>query len=151
MWASCAFTLSHFCNSSELLRLTRVLFGNDKEPTQQSRLFVYMGLKEARTRQQVMVGRGRGGALGVRLCDKLRYPDAEDENRNQRGRSTNACADGLDEVDATNDPIVLFLYGWESAFTKEKLVGFMLRELPAIDHQTDEGSDENTPNDGHYR
>jgi len=88
--------------------------------------------------------------LGARLSDELCYPDAEDENADQRCGSTNPGADGLDEIDAANNLIILLLCVWKSVFTKEKLIGFMLREVPAINHQTDKGGDENAPDYGHY-
>jgi hypothetical protein len=86
----------------------------------------------------------------VRLRDELCDPDAEDENGDQSGSSAHACADRLDEVDFTNDHFVLFLRMRESIFAQKELVGFMLRELPAIDHQADKGGDENAPDNGHY-
>jgi len=87
--------------------------------------------------------------LGARHSDELCHPDANDEDADQCGDSANPGADGLDEVDATNDLIVLFFCGGKSIFTKEKLVGFVLREVPAIDHQTDECCDENAPDCSH--
>ncbi len=89
--------------------------------------------------------------LGVRHSDELCYPDAKDEDADQCGDSANPGADGLDEVDATNDLIVLFFCGGKGVFTEKKLIGFMLREVPAINHQTDEGSYEDAPDYGHYR
>ena len=89
--------------------------------------------------------------LGARHSDELCHPDANDEDADQCGDSANPGADGLDEVDATNDLIVLFFCGGKSIFTKEKLVGFVLREVPAIDHQTDEGGYDDAPNYGHNR
>ena len=87
----------------------------------------------------------------MRLGDELCDPDAEDKNSDQSGSSTHACADGLDEVDYANDHFVFFLRMRKSVLAQKELVGFMLRELPAIDHQADKGCDKNAPDNGHYR
>ena len=85
----------------------------------------------------------------MRLCDQLSNPDAEYKDGHQGCYSTGASAEWLDEINATDDLFVLFLSNRESGLAEKKLIGFVLRESCTVDHQTNECSNTDAPDDCH--
>ena len=72
-------------------------------------------------------------------------PDAKYQKAHQCGYSSGSGADGLDEIDASDDFLILFLSCWKSAFAEKKLIGLVYGEVPTIDHETDERSNADAP------
>jgi hypothetical protein len=85
----------------------------------------------------------------MRLCDQLSNPDADQENGREGCYAAGASAEGLDEVNAADDLFVLFLMDGKSGLAEEKLIGFMLRESCAIDHQANECRNADAPKNSH--
>ena len=75
-------------------------------------------------------------------------PDAKYQKAHQGGYSSGSGADGLDEVDTADDLLVFLLSNWKSGFTEKKLVGFVNSEVSAINHETDECSNTDAPDNG---
>ena len=89
--------------------------------------------------------------LGARFYDQIGYPGAEHDDGEQGRYTADALAEGVNIVHPANNGIVLFLRGGKSAFAEKELVGFMLRQLPAVNHQTNESGDDDAPEYSHYR
>jgi hypothetical protein len=85
--------------------------------------------------------------LRTRLCDHLSDPDTEDEHGHEGSNATGTSAERLDEVNSPDDLFVLFLGYGKSGLAEKKLIGFVLRESAAVDHQTNKSSNANAPDD----
>ena len=84
----------------------------------------------------------------MRLCDQLSNPGTDQKDSRKGCYTTGTSAEGLDEINAADDRFVLFLSYRKSGLAEKKLIGFMLRESCAVDHQANKSSNTDAPNDG---
>ncbi len=77
--------------------------------------------------------------------EHLGDPDADDDEGHEDGCSANAFAEGLDGVGAADDVVVLLMAGGGRGFGEEELVGLMLRQVAAVDHESHEGRYDEAP------
>ena len=85
----------------------------------------------------------------MRLCDQLSNPDADQENGRKGCYATGTSAERLDVINSADDLFVLFLLDGKSGLAQKKLIGFMLGESGTVDHQANESSNADAPNDCH--
>jgi hypothetical protein len=94
------------------------------------------------------VGEGEAEGLRMRLCDQLSNPGTDQKDSRKGCYTAGTSAEGLDEINAADDLVVLFLMNRKSGLAEKKLIGFMLRERCTVDHQADKRSNTDAPNDG---